>query len=208
VQSLEPPAPLPRGIGQTVGERDIAKEWVREGNTVLYLTLGAERTLWAASLDGSQPPEAILKGFGVDQPHVSPDGHWLAYISTESGRLEVYVQPFRRQGERLRVSANGGGQPRWRGDGKELFYLGLDGSLMGVTVGSGTTALTLGMPQALVPAATFGAVLQGPEYSDYAVSADGQRFLVKRPVDGSEKPQIHVLLDWPSLVRARSSAAR
>jgi Tol biopolymer transport system component len=207
VQDHEPPAPLPRGIGQTAGERDIAKEWVREGNTVLYLTVGAESVLWAASLDGSQPPEALLKGV-VDQPHVSPDGRWLAYISRESGRLEVYVQPFRRQGERQRVSASGGGQPRWRGDGKELFYLGLDGSLMAVTVGSGATGLALGMPQVLVPATAFGAVLEGPEYSDYAVSADGQRFLVKRPVDGSEKPRIHVLLDWPSMLRAKSAAGR
>jgi eukaryotic-like serine/threonine-protein kinase len=208
VQGLEPPAPLPRGIGQMAGERYISKEWVREGNTLLYLTLGAERVLWAASLDGSQPPEAILKGSAVDQPHVSPDGRWLAYISTDSGRLEVYVQPFRRQGERLRVSANGGGQPKWRADGKELFYLGLDGALMGVTVGSGPTGLALGMPQTLVPATAFGAVLEGPEYNDYAVTADGQRFLVKRPVDGSEKPRIHVLLDWPSMLRAKSSAGR
>jgi Tol biopolymer transport system component len=208
LQANEPPAPLPGGIGQSAGERDIAKEWLREGNTLLYLTLGAERVLWAASLDGSQPPEALLKGFAVDQPHVSPDGRSLAYISTESGRLEVYVQPFRRQGERLRVSANGGGQPRWRGDGKELFYLGLDGSLLAVTVATGRTGLALGMPQVLVPATALGAVLQGPEYSDYAVTADGQRFLVKRPVDGSEKPQVHVLLDWPSLLRARSSTAQ
>jgi Tol biopolymer transport system component len=137
----------------------------------------------------------------VDQPHVSPDGRWLAYISTESGRFEVYVQPFRRRGERVRVSANGGGQPRWRGDGKELFYVGLDGSLMAVDVHSGATGLELGMPQALIPAKTFAAVLEGADYTDYGATPDGQRFLVKRPVEGSERPRIHVLLDWPSMLR-------
>jgi eukaryotic-like serine/threonine-protein kinase len=208
LQGLDPPAPLPGGIGQRPGERDIAKEWVREGNTLLHLTLGAERVLWATSLDGSQPPEALVKGFVVDQPHVSPDGRWLAYISTESGRYEVYVQPFRRPGERLRVSANGGGQPRWRGDGKELFYLGLDGALMRVDVRSGATGLELGMPEALVSASTLGAVLEGSDFTDYAVTADGQRFLVKRTVEGREKPRVHVLLDWPSLLSVRSSTLR
>jgi hypothetical protein len=142
-----------------------------------------------------------VKGFAVDQPHVSPDGRWLAYISTESGRFEVYVQPYRRRGERLRVSANGGGQPRWRGDGKELFYLGLDGALTAVAVRDGATGLELGLPETLAPARALGAVLQGSDYTDYAVTADGQRFLLKRPVEGSEKPRLHVLLDWPSLLR-------
>ena len=201
LDGLEPPAPLPRGIGQTPDERDVAKDWVREGNTLLFLTIGTEHVLWAASLDGNEPPEALVKGFAVDQPHVSPDGRWLAYISTESGRFEVYVQPFRRRGERLRVSANGGGQPRWRGDGKELFYLGLDGALMSVAVRYGETGLDLGIPETLVAARAFGAVLEGSDYSDYAVAPDGQRFLVKRPVEGAETQRIHVLLDWPSLVR-------
>jgi hypothetical protein len=200
LEGLEPPAPLPGGIGQKVGERDIAKEWVREGNTRLYLTLGAERVLWSVPLDGHEPPEALVKGFEVDQPRVSPDGRWLATISTESGRFEVYVQPFRRRGERLRVSSNGGGQPRWRGDGKELFYLGLDGTPMAVAVRSGAAGLELGMPETLVSARNLGAVLEGSDYADYAATVDGQRFLVKRRVGGSERPRVHVLLDWPSLL--------
>jgi eukaryotic-like serine/threonine-protein kinase len=58
---------------------------------------------------------------------MSPDGRWLAYVSNESGRNEIYVEPFRRRGERVRVSRDGGGQPRWRGDGNELFYRSGDG---------------------------------------------------------------------------------
>ena len=98
------------------------------------------------------------------------------------------------------MSASGGGQPRWRGDGKELFYLSLDGSLMAVEVGEGATGPEVGIPTTLVPASDLGAVVQGPDYHDYAVSADGQRFLVKRPTESDGRRRIHVLLDWPSLL--------
>lgn len=141
-----------------------------------------------------------MKGFAVDKPSVSPDGRWLAYISQESGRYEVYVEPFRRRGESVRVSAGGGGQPSWRGDGKELFYLSLDGSLMAVDVRSGASGLEVGLPTTLVAARDVRAVVEGPDYNDYGVTADGQRFLVKRSVDEGERQRIHVLLDWPSLL--------
>ncbi len=200
MQGSESPAPLPNEIGQTPGERDIAKDWVRDGNRLLYKTIGAETVLWALSLEGDGPPEPLVKGFAVDKPSVSPDGRWLAYISQESGRYEVYVEPFRRRGERVRVSAGGGGQPSWRGDGKELFYLSLDGGLMAVNVRDQPTGLEVGMPTTLVPAQTLHAVVQGPDYTDYGVTADGQRVLVKRPVEEAQKQQIHVLLDWPSLL--------
>jgi serine/threonine protein kinase/Tol biopolymer transport system component len=200
LQGSEPPAPLPGGVGQTAGERDIAKDWFPEDNTLLYLTIGPERTLWRLSLDGQGQPEALVKGFNVDQPHVSPDGRWLAYISQESGRWEVYVEPFGRRGERVRVSTSGGGQPRWRGDGKELFYLSLDGALMAVNVRAGDTSVEVELPTTLVPGRDLQAVVQGPDYTDYSVTSDGQRFLVKRSAEGGETPRIHVLLDWPSLL--------
>jgi Tol biopolymer transport system component len=201
LQGSEPPAPLAGGIGQTPGDRDIAKAWLPEGNTLLYLTIGAERTLWKVSLDGKGTPEPLEKGFYVDQPRVSPDGRWLAYISQQSGRFEVYVEPFGRQGERVRVSVDGGAQPRWRGDGKELFYLSLDGGLMSVSVRAGATSVEVGLPTTLVRARDLQTVVLGPDFSDYSVSADGQRFLVKRPAEGGERPRIHVLLDWPSLLK-------
>ena len=138
VQGSEAAAPLPGGVGTMPGERDIPESWSRAGNTLLYMTLGKERTFWSLPMDGVGKPEPVLAGqFDLDEPHVSPDGRWLAYISTESGRFEVYVEPFRRRGEKLRVSDNGGGQPRWRGDGKELFYLSLDRSIVAVSVRDG-----------------------------------------------------------------------
>ena len=200
LQGSEKAATLAGGIGHTPGERDIAKDWIQDGNTLLYLTIGPERNLWAVSLDGEGPPEPLVKGFFVDRPHVSADGRWLAFISQESGRFEVYVAPFRRRGERVRVSAAGGAQPRWRRDGKELFYLSLGGALMSVTVREEATGLEVGMPATLIAARDLRAVVQGPDYTDYGVTADGQRFLVKRAPEGSDRPRIHVLLDWPSLL--------
>ena len=200
LQGSEPAVPLPNDVGRTPGDRDIAKEWIREGNTLIYLTIGSERTLWTLSLDGDGPPEPLVKGFLVDRPRVSPDGRWLAYISQESGRYEVYVQPFGGRGERVRVSVDGGAQPQWRGDGKELFFLSLDGGLMAVDVRPGGTELAVGIPSTLVPARDLRAVVQGPDYSDYGVTSDGQRVLVKRSLE-STRERIHVLLDWPSLLQ-------
>src|SRR6185503_4479546 len=117
--------------------------------------------------------------FASDEHHVSPDGRWLAYISQESGHFEVYVEPFRRPGEKVRVSPNGGGQPRWRADGKEIFYLTPDGRLMAASVREAATGLEVGIPTTLVPADRLKAVVQGMDYDDYAVSSNGQRFLVK-----------------------------
>jgi len=179
-------------------EREIPEDWSRDGKDLLYRTTGEENALWALPLDGGGSPELVLKtGASVRDPQMSPDGRWLAYMSDESGRYEVYVQPFRRTGERVRVSPDGGGQPKWRGDGMELFYLSLDGQLMAVNVRGGASGPEVGMPTVLVPA--DGAVAQVWGVDDYAVTADGQRFLVKTHVEEDDR-RIHVLLGWISLL--------
>ena len=201
LQGSEPAAPLPGGVGATPGERDLPENWSRAGNTLLYMTLGKDRTFWAFPMDGKGKPERLLSGqFSIDEPHVSPDGRWLAYISTESGQFELYVEPFRRRGEKLRVSTSGGGQPRWRGDGRELFYLSPDGGIVSVSVREGASGLELGRPTTLVSADRTQAVVTGPDYDDWDVTPDGQRFLVKVSATPVERPRIHVLLNWPSLV--------
>jgi Tol biopolymer transport system component len=201
LQESAPAGPLPGGSGASSSEADVAESWSRGGNTLLYVTLGEERTVWALPMDGAGPAEPLLKGrFAVDEPKLSPDGRWLAYISTESGRFEVYLEPFRRRGERVRVSSDGGGQPRWRGDAKELFYLSLDGRLMVVNVREGPTGPEIGVPATLVPADRLRAVVQGPDYDDYAVSTDGQRFLVKVRAGQAERQRLHVVVDWMSLL--------
>src|SRR5262249_13643283 len=150
-----------------------AKSWTRAGNTLCYITIdesggiaAGQHAAWAVSLDGNAPPQPLNKGFAVDHPEPSPDGRWLAYIANDSGRQEVCLEPFQRKGDRLRVSARGGGQPKWRADGKELFFLSPDGSLMAVDVRDAAKGLEVGLPAALIPAGTLRALVTGPDYSD------------------------------------------
>ena len=195
-----PPAPLPSGSGATPSEPDVAESWSRDG-TLFFVTLGQERTVWTSNMGGNGRAEALIKGpFMVDEPHVSPDGRSFAYVSTESGRSEIYVAPVRQSGERIRVSTDGGGQPRWRGDGKELFYLSLDGGLMSASVDHGA-ALTIGNPTVLISHDNLRAVIQGPDYDDYDVSSDGQRFLIKTAPAHVERQRIHVVVNWMSLLK-------
>jgi hypothetical protein len=131
----------------------------------------------------------------VDELQVSPDGRWLAFMSWESGRAEVYVQPFGRDGERVRVSADGGGLPKWRADGGELFFTAPGDRLMVASVRAGGDRLTVGPPTALFARA---GLFPSEVLDDYTPTADGQRFLVKLPAQASEKRQLHVVTNWTS----------
>ena len=118
---------------------------------------------------------------------LSPDGRLLAYTSTESGRHEIYVRPFPSGDGKWQVSVNGGRWPRWRSDGKELYYVE-DRILMAVSVSQEST-FTLGQPQQLFEYADLTA--SGGNVRSYDVSADGQRFLTVAPVeeDDAEPPR-------------------
>jgi hypothetical protein len=153
----------------------------------------------ALTTAGGGAPVVIREGTDpLDQPAVSPDGRWLAYVSGESGRMEVFVEPFGRPGRRVRVSASGGGQPRWRGDGGELFYVAADGWLMSAGAKPAAdhleVALPVGLFRGLRPDATF---------DGYAVTRDGRAFLVILPVDGVWKRRLHVIVNWPSLLERK-----
>src|SRR4029453_12475979 len=93
------------------------------------------RDIWALSLEGERRRFPVLETtFNETNAQFSPDGRWIAYQSDESGRVEIYVQPFPGPGRKVRISVSGGIQARWRRDGKELFYLGSDNRLMAVPV--------------------------------------------------------------------------
>ena len=118
--------------------------------------------------------------FAESDGQFSPDGRWLAYASNESGSSEVYVQPFPANGAKWQVSAAGGSEAAWRGDGRELFYVASDARLMAVAVSPSSSGLSFGVPQALFripPRHGMGATGR-----TYALSRDGRRFLA---------------LDWP-----------
>ncbi|MFN2442675.1 MAG: hypothetical protein ABR517_08330 [Thermoanaerobaculia bacterium] len=190
---------VPSELREAAG-RGWPEEWSQDGKVLLYRRAGEENGVWALPLEGKGEPELVLKTeFPVARARVSPDGRWVAYMSRESGGLEVYVEPLPRRGERVRVSRDGGEQPRWRGDGKELFYLSHKGRLMAVPFGDGTRGAEVGVPEELIAADTLRAVMGDP-FGDYDVTPDGERFLIKRRLDREEKQRIHLLTNWTSLL--------
>ena len=119
----------------------------------------------------------------------------MAYVSDESGTQQVYVQSFPTVGAQRQISTDGGTQPRWRRDGKELFYLAADRRIMAVSVKTGA-AFDADAPRALFQTELNIAELR----QSYAVSVDGQRFLLNTPIEGGPPP-IAVIMNWPALLR-------
>jgi serine/threonine protein kinase len=189
----------PAAVVANSEDEDIPESWSTDGKTILVVrrTAGDEQSVWAVPADGGGEAEAVLNtGFRVDEPQLSPDGRWLAYVSPESETEEVYVEPYRREGLRVQVSVAGGGQPKWRSDGGELFYTTLDGRLMAVDVRDAGERLEVSLPEQLFELSG----VQGPGYDDYAVGEDGQRFLVKLPIEDPIAPRAHIVTNWPLLL--------
>jgi Tol biopolymer transport system component len=149
-----------------------AGSWSADGRFVLYTTTPPD--LWALPLSGEKKPFPFLQTrFNEGSGRFSPDGRWVAYQSNESGRPEVYVAAFPGPGGKWQVSTAGGVLPRWRRDGKEIFYAAPTGAtMMAASVNSEGTAFQVGRVQSL-----FQVRAGGPRYF-YDVSADGQRFLL------------------------------
>jgi len=137
--------------------------------------------------------------FNEVQARFSPNRKWVAYSSDESGRFEVYVVPFPSPTDRVPISVDGGMQPEWRGDGKELFYLSADHKIMAVPVATDGSTFTALTPQALFSVEVIEP--NAPYPNDYAVTADGQRFLVNSIVTEANRQTLTVLLNWPAAVK-------
>ncbi len=136
-------------------------------------------------------PTASLQFHGI----FSPDGKWIAYSSNETGDFEVYVQPFPATGAKFQISTHGGAQPRWRGDGKEMYYRARDGKLMAVSITLGAK-LEVGLPHMLFQASP------DPLYPDlgnsYDVTRDGKRFVINTALDTDRGSPITVIVNWPA----------
>ena len=178
-----------------------ATDWSPNGRLLLYFS-AEQKTgfdIWALAIDGDRKPFPIVQtNFDERLAQFSPDGNWIAYESNESGRFEIYVRPFAgsqsKAGSKLPISTNGGSQVRWRRDGKELFYIALDGRLMSVPIhfASNSKALEPGVPVPLF-AARLNASQVFPR-CEYVVSQDGQRFLIN--VEETSTAPITVILNW------------
>ncbi len=173
-------------------------DWSPDGRFLLYEQSG-EKTgfdLWLLPLFGDRKPMPFLQTqFDEGQGRFSPDGHWVAYASTESGRPEVYVQTFPASGGKWQISNGGGMLPLWRRDGKELFYVvPAVGRLMSVEVKT-SPQFEASAPKFLFQA-PFALTHQMDAGNHYAVSADGQRFLLNLPMQENASSPITVVLNW------------
>ena len=181
------------------GENRFVLDWSPNGRFILYRTQNA-RTLsdvWVLPMLGDGNPYPLLQTkFAETFASFSPDGRWIAYVSDETGTEEVYVREFQGSGETWHVSTSGGSFPRWRRDGKELFY-NSDGKLMTVDVKGSGSRFAAGVPKLLFEkniASSFG--LNVRLAATFDVSADGQRFLIAVPVEESSPALITVVLNW------------
>jgi dipeptidyl aminopeptidase/acylaminoacyl peptidase len=176
-------------------EQKYPKVWMKDGRSILFINEQG-KTFFELPLTSERKPIVLTKSeFDKDNPHVSPDGHWVAYNSLESGRWEVYVAAFPAFNEKRQVSNSGGCQPLWRKDGKELFYQTLEGKLMVVEV-KGAGKLQTGAPMFLfqTPARV------NPVQSEYFVTGDGKRFVFQEPIGESATP-ITVVVNWAAALK-------
>jgi Tol biopolymer transport system component len=175
-------------------ELTIANDWSRDGRYIAFASQSKETGFDILLLPtfGDRKPVTFLKTpFRELWPVFSPDGRYLAYQSNESGRAEVYVQSFPGPGGKWQVSTAGGVEPRWRGDGKELYYRALDQKLMVVEVKAGESF------EAGVPKPLFMARVQpGLARNRYTATADGQRFLLVAPLKRESMTPTTVVLNW------------
>jgi eukaryotic-like serine/threonine-protein kinase len=181
--------PVLRGPGGQQPE-DIS----RDGRFLAYLNL-VERAGWSIWLqplqDEAKPFEWLGSGFNETSPRFSPDGRWIAYESDESGEAEVYAALTEGAGEKRRISPAGGRRPRWRRDGKELYYIAPGGVLMSLQAASGPR-LEVGAP---VPLFRWE-----PDIENYDVAPDGSRFLVSAPTQKIRESPIRVIVNWPAVL--------
>ena len=180
-------------------------QWSRDGRFIVYAEFQkASYNLWVLPMEGPEqdrrPVPFLQTEFSELMGQLSPDSHWMAYTSDQSGRREVYVRPFPPAEGQWTISAAGGEMPRWRGDGKELYFRAADGKLMAVPV---TRAVAGPKPafEAGTPVALFDAHIQPTllnNATNYDVTADGKRFLITARVGGdtASAPPLTVVVNW------------
>jgi Tol biopolymer transport system component len=185
------------GAEQEIADLGVAQQgpwdWSRDGK---YLLLRKNAELWYMSLADRQPKPFVQGQWLTRTARFSPDGKWVAYSSNETGNWEVYVSAFPNPVGKWQVSRGGGEEPRWRRDGKELFYLSGDGKMMAVAVGSGSNF------GAGPPATLFQTHRRQPvsamDFFSYDVTADGTRFLINTRLDEPNAAPLSIILNWAS----------
>ena len=192
------------------GDAEAVVSWSPDGRFLAYVSYEARAVsqlsmtspqvpadLWILPLFGDRKPFPFAQTpFRETQARFAPDGRWLAYVSNESGRSEVYVAPFPGPGGKVAISTAGGTQPRWRRDGTEFFYIASRNRLMVAAVNGQRATFEVGAVRPLFelhPRIGLG--------NAYDVSADGQRFLVNTLVEESTSAPITLVVNWPALLK-------
>jgi Tol biopolymer transport system component len=188
--------------GETVGP---PLSWAPNGSILAFVVVHpvTRQDIWTLALDGTSHPRPFLQTrFAEGGPVFSPDGRWLAYASDESGRSEVYVQPFPGPGEKIPISTDGGYEITWPPRGHELFYRS-GNSMMAVDVTTGTT-FTSSKPRRLFEGRFVRATAVWPNYD---VTPDGLRFVMVKSAEEYTSPmQMTVVLNWAAELMQRPSA--
>jgi Tol biopolymer transport system component/predicted Ser/Thr protein kinase len=168
-------------------------DWSADGRNLLYVaaTGSGLSELWLLPLGDRKPVRLASLGSNGMQPSFSPDGRFIVYASDESGKLEVYVQTFPLSDGIWKVSTSGGYEPRWRADGREIYYLSQDRRLMAASVGAGPA---FGVPKPLFQTKVAAAVT--PWRTHYVPSRDGSRFLINTLTGDRAPAPITVVLNW------------
>lgn len=177
------------------------QSWHADGRTIAFVERkpNGEHDIWVVER-GRDPAPFLLTPADESSPEFSPDGRWLAYVSDESGRNEVYVQPYPGPGGRWLASTAGGTDPVWSPDGREMYYLQGD-QMMAVPFVT-TPAPSPGVPRRLFE----GAYERSAVGRNYDLSPDGTRFVMIRGDQADRPPQIHVVLNWASEIAARKGS--
>ena len=173
-------------------------QWTPGNNALVFTRVQPEGTqdIVGYSFDDRRTFDIVATPADEADPQVSPDGRWVAYQSNESTRFEVYVLPFRREGERIQVSRNGGAQVRWSRDGRELYFLDLDERVNAAAIAVDGDRIASAPPVVLFQVRVPGGVIQtGGAHQQYHISRDG-RFLVNTFLPDPAQPPITILQNW------------
>ena len=192
------------GSDELLLESDQAKnanDWSSDGRFLLFRSVDPRTgdDLWVLPFFGDKKQFPFLKTpFEERNGQFSPDGKWIAYQSNESGRFEIYIQPFPGPGGKFQISTDGGAQPRWNKNGKEIFYVSLDSKMMvaPVKLSQDGQSLETSAPVTLFPVRIAEGTLPGVARQQYAVSSDGQRFLVNLAADEGAASPITLIYNW------------
>jgi eukaryotic-like serine/threonine-protein kinase len=188
------------------GVQHSPRDWSADGSTLVFAKQGQNGrwNLWGLPLTGDRKPFPYRSGeFNENEASLSPNGRFLAFTSNESGKNEVIVQPFPDPSRgRWQISTEGGSAPRWRRDGRELFYLDLKGRLTGVSVTT-TPDFSIQKPTLQIQTPLPVPLPVGGVLFPYDVAPDGERFLLTVPIKGVAATPISVRVNWAFLAGSR-----